>query len=65
MLPELSIVPEISAATPPQQQVAMYRGWLDSGLYSEASLGLYAAQTGENEASIGLAGLAQTGLAFV
>ena len=47
--------------TPPaQQQVAVYRGWLDSGLYTEASLGLYAAQTGENEASIGL-----TGLAFV
>lgn len=52
--------------TPPlQQQVAMYRGWLDSGLYTEASLGLYAAQTGENEASIELAGLAQTGLEFV
>ncbi|MHB1123079.1 MAG: hypothetical protein ACYC0T_10215 [Ramlibacter sp.] len=50
---------------PPQQQVAVYRGWLDSGLYTEAGLGLYAAQTGENEAGIGLAGLAQTGLAFV
>lgn len=55
----------IVGTAPPQQQAAIYRGWLDSGLYSEASLGLYAAQTGENEASIGLAGLAQTGLAFV
>jgi hypothetical protein len=55
----------VVGTAPPQQQVAMYRGWLDSGLYSEASLGLYAAQTGENEAGIGLAGLAQTGLAFV
>lgn len=55
----------VTGTPPPQQQLAVYRGWLDSGLYSEASLGLYAAQTGENEAGIGLAGLAQTGLAFV
>lgn len=55
----------VVGSPPPQQQVAVYRGWLDSGLYTEASLGLYAAQTGENETGIGLAGLAQTGLAFV
>ena len=55
----------IVGSAPPQQQAAVYRGWLDSGLYTEASLGLYAAQTGENAASIGLAGLAQTGFAFV
>lgn len=55
----------VTGTPPPQQQLAVYRGWLDSGLYSEASLGLHAAQTGENEAGIGLAGLAQTGLAFV
>lgn len=55
----------IVGSAPPQQQAAVYRGWLDSGLYTEASLGLFAAQTGENAASIGLAGLAQTGLAFV
>lgn len=55
----------VVGAPPPPQQLAVYRGWLDSGLYDEASLGLYAAQTGENEANIGLAGLVQTGLAFV
>lgn len=55
----------IVGSAPPSQQVAVYRGWLDSGLYTEASLGMYAAQTGENEANIGLAGLMQTGLAFV
>ena len=55
----------VVGAPPASQQLALYRGWLGSGLYDEASLGMCAAQTGENEANIGLAGLVQSGLAFV
>lgn len=54
----------VGSAPPPGDQ-AYYVGLLDSQQVSEGALGAMAADTSLNQANIGLAGLATTGLLFV
>lgn len=55
----------IVGTAPAPAQLSLFRGWLDNGSHTEATLGLYAADTGENAANIDLIGLSSSGLAFV
>jgi serralysin len=54
----------VVGTAPGSADLAWYQGWLDSGAYTPASLGLFAAETPLNQANINLVGLAATGLEF-
>jgi len=52
-------------AAPDATTRAYYVGLLDDHTYTPASLGVFAANTGENEGNIHLAGLVQTGIEYL
>ena len=55
----------VVGVAPAPDTAAYYAGLLAAGTYSQASLGVMAAETPENAAAIGLVGLSATGLAYV
>ncbi len=50
---------------PPAAELAFFQGWLDSGAYTRASLGVLAADTMLNTANVNLVGLANSGLEYL
>ncbi len=50
---------------PPAADLAFFQGWLDSGAYTRASLGVLAADTLLNAANVDLVGLASVGLWYL
>jgi len=50
---------------PPAADLALFTGWLDSGAYTRASLGVLAADTALNTANVNLVGLATSGLEYL
>lgn len=55
----------VVGAEPGPQQMALYTGWLDSGSYTEAQLGVFAAETPQNLANIDWVGLSAHGLDYI
>ena len=55
----------VIGGTPSASDLATYMGMIDGGSYTAGALGIMAAGTPFNEANIGLAGLAQTGIEFI
>jgi hypothetical protein len=55
----------VIGGTPSASDLATYMGMIDGGSYTAGALGVMAAGTPFNEANIGLAGLAQTGIEFI
>jgi hypothetical protein len=55
----------VVGSVPPAADLAYYVGLLDTHQMSQASLGVLAADTGLNQANIGLVGLAASGILFV
>ncbi len=50
---------------PPVGDLAFFQGWLDSGAYTKASLGMLAADTALNTVNVNLIGLANNGLEYL
>ena len=50
---------------PPVSELAFYQGQLDGGYYTQASLGILAAETDLNAANVNLVGLAYSGLEYL
>ena len=55
----------VVGVAPQQAELAAYTGQLDSGAYTQAGLGIYAADSSLNATHINLVGLAQTGLVYL
>jgi serralysin len=55
----------VAGTPPPADELALFKGWLDTGVYTQGALGMFAAETPKNIANIDLAGLAAHGLEFV
>lgn len=55
----------VVGVAPAPDDLAFYRGLLENGNFTQASLGVLAANTALNEANINLVGLAATGLLYV
>jgi len=54
----------VAGVAPTTDQAAPYLAQLNAGVLTQAGLGVFAAETAENAAQIGLVGLAQTGIAY-
>ncbi|WP_372826915.1 hypothetical protein [Polaromonas sp.] len=54
----------VVGVAPGATELARYTGLIDSGVYTQATLALMAAETGENAANINLVGLAALGLDY-
>jgi hypothetical protein len=55
----------IIGSAPDAGSLAFYKGLLDSGTYTQGSLGVLAADTEINTTKINLIGMMQTGVEFV
>jgi hypothetical protein len=55
----------VAGTPPPADELALFQGWLDTGVYTQGTLGVFAAETPKNIANIDLAGLGVHGLEFV
>lgn len=55
----------ITGAAPSEDELALYVGMLRSGVHTQASLAVLAAETGQNSLNIDLVGLAQTGIGYI
>jgi hypothetical protein len=55
----------VAGIAPPADELALFKGWLDTGAYTPGTLGMFAAETPKNIANIDLTGLAAHGLEFV
>jgi hypothetical protein len=55
----------VTGSLPSQSELALYVNMLDSGAHSKGTLGVFAAETPENQAHINLVGLQQAGLEYV
>jgi FG-GAP-like repeat/RTX calcium-binding nonapeptide repeat (4 copies) len=55
----------VMGSAPGPGELALYKGILDSGAYTQASLGVVAAEHAVNQANINLVGLASTGIEFI
>ncbi len=54
----------ITGSAPTGDELAMYVGMLRSGVHTQASLAVLAAETGQNSVNIDLVGLAQSGIEY-
>lgn len=55
----------VVGVAPSSNELAYYRGLLDTNAYTVPMLGILAAETGENAANINLIGIMQHGLGYL
>jgi hypothetical protein len=55
----------VFGGVPDAELLALYKGFLDNGFYTQGSLGVLAADTSINTANINLIGMVQTGVEFI